>query len=319
MRRRVSAVLCAALLSAAGLPASSSESADPTGVGEAALGLTRGSRWIQLFAVRLGFDAYHPQGMVKVGDAFFVTSVEILERTRPYAERRGGFDRDQGRGQGWLFKINGKGELLAKVRLGEGAIYHAGGLDFDGRHLWVPVAEYRPGGASIIYRVEPQSLDAVEVLRIGDHIGAVARDPAGRRLVGVNWGGRRFYAWPVDRAGRVDRAAAEPTPNPSHYVDYQDCHGAGAHRMLCTGVAYYRAAPDRAPLALGGAELLDLRTFRPIWQAPVPAWTASGASITTNAAVFEAVGGGLRGYFIPEDGQSTLYTYETSVTQASAP
>ena len=55
---------------------------------------------------------------------------------------------DQGRGQGWLFRMSPQGELLGQAKLGEGPIYHAGGLDFDGRHLWVPVAEYRPGGAS---------------------------------------------------------------------------------------------------------------------------------------------------------------------------
>ena len=32
-------------------------------------------------------------------------------------------------------------------------MYHPGGIDYDGRHIWVPVAEYRPNSRSIIYRV----------------------------------------------------------------------------------------------------------------------------------------------------------------------
>lgn len=300
----LSALVAAALLATAA-PAAPSPAAR---VGEAVQTLTRDSRWTQVSAMPLTFDAYHPQGMVKIGDAFFVSSVEILESTRFYPERRDGFDRDQGKGQGWLFKLNAQGELLAKLKLGEGAMYHAGGLDFDGRYLWVPTAEYRPGGPSILYRVDPATMTAVEALRVDDHIGALARD--GATLVGLNWGGRGFYAWSVDRSGKVRRAAAKPTPNRAHYVDYQDCHGAGAGRMLCTGVAGYRPSIDRPPVALGGMELIDLKTFRPLWQVPAQAWSPRGAVMTSNAAFFEATATGLRGYFMPEDGRSALYTYE---------
>src|SRR5688500_1532570 len=165
--------------------------------------LDRRTTWKLASAVRIGFDSHHAQGMVRVGEDFFVTSVEILERTRPYPEPRGGFDRDQGRGQGWLFRMNARGELLGRAKLGEGATYHPGGLDFDGRHLWVPVAEYRPGRPSIVYRVDPATLTPVEALRFGDHIGAVTRDLRAGTLVGLSWGGRKIYRWRLDAGGRV--------------------------------------------------------------------------------------------------------------------
>ena len=267
--------------------------------------LSRTTAWKLVSSIRIGFDAYHAQGMVRVGEDFFVSSVEILERTRPYPEPRGGFDRDQGRGQGWLFQMSAQGDLLDRTKLGEAAIYHAGGLDYDGRWLWIPVAEYRPGGPSIVYRVDPAAAAPVEAFRFGDHIGAVTRDLRAGTLVGLNWGGRQAYRWRVDAAGRVREARAAPRANPAHYVAYQDCHYAGAGRMLCAGLADYRPG-----VAIGGLDLIDLADLRPLWQAPVPAWTPAGRPMTSNPAWFEATPEGLRGYFLPEDGQGTLYVYE---------
>jgi hypothetical protein len=289
---------------AGGSPASAREAAARR-VGDAVMRLSRATAWKQISAVRIDFDAFHPQGMVRVGDDFFVTAVEILARTRPYPEPRDGFDRDQGRGQGWLFRMSARGELRGRTKLGEGPIYHPGGLDYDGRWLWVPVAEYRPGGRSIVYRVDPTAPEAAEAFRFADHIGALTRNLQGGTLVGLNWGGRQVYRWRVDAAGRVRDARSAPRANPAHYVDYQDCHYAGAGRMLCAGLADYRPG-----VAIGGLDLVDLADLRPVWQAPVLAWTPGGRPMTSNPAWFEATPEGLRGYFLPEDGQGTLYVYE---------
>ena len=35
-------------------------------------------------------------------------------------------------------------------------MYHPGGIDYDGRHIWVSVAEYRPNSRSIVYRIDPE-------------------------------------------------------------------------------------------------------------------------------------------------------------------
>jgi hypothetical protein len=293
------------LVALAGASPAQSQEAAAKRVGGAAMRLDRATTWKLASSVRIGFDSHHAQGMVRVGEDFFVTSVEVLERTRPYPEPRGGFDRDQGRGQGWLFRMSPQGELKGQAKLGEGAIYHPGGLDFDGRHLWIPVAEYRPGGPSIVYRVDPATLAAVEVLRFGDHIGAVTRDLRAGTLVGLSWGGRQLYRWRIDAGGRVRDARSQPRPNPAHYVAYQDCHYAGAGRMLCTGLADYRPG-----VAIGGLDLIDLADVRPLWQAPVLAWTPAGRPMTSNPAWFEATPDGLRGYFLPEDGRGALYAYD---------
>ena len=103
-------------------------------------------------------------------------SSSIKIPTKRYLELREGYDRDIGQGVGHLFKVDAKGNLVADVTLGEGSMYHPGGIDYDGRHIWVPVAEYRPNSRSIIYRVDPKTMAATEVLRFGDHIGGIVHN-----------------------------------------------------------------------------------------------------------------------------------------------
>jgi hypothetical protein len=263
--------------------------------------LTRDSRWTLVSSVPVAFRTWHPQGMVKIGDEFFVSSVEVRNRAA-------------GEGIGHLFKMTSSGRLLADVTLGEAAIYHPGGIDYDGTSIWVPVAEYRPDSRTIVYRVDPRTMKATEWFRFADHIGAIVHDSDGHALYGVSWGSRRFYRWPLGRDGRVTNLTTAPdrlrTLNVAHYIDYQDCKYAGGSRMLCTGLAEIRPAPDGPPFRLGGLELVDLRDGRPLFQLPVPLWTAAGLDMTHNPSWFEPAAEGLRAYFMPEDDTSTLYVYD---------
>jgi hypothetical protein len=257
--------------------------------------ITRTTVWTPAAPIAIGFPTFHPQGMVKIGDAFFVSSV------------------DKAKGAGHLFKIDGSGRLAADLPLGEGAIYHPGGIDFDGSSIWVPVAEYRPDSHAIVYRVDPAAMKATEVFRFADHLGALVFDRDDRTLHGVSWGSRRFYRWTVDGSGRVADAGTPEklaTINPSHYVDYQDCKYAGDHLMLCGGVTAMRESAASAPFRLGGLELIDLRDGRPVHQVPVLLWTAGGQSMTENPVWIETTAAGLRAYFMPEDDRSTIYVYD---------
>ena len=261
-------------------------------VAERVMQLTRNSPWTLVASVPIAFRTFHPQGMVKIGETLFVSSVEVI-------------DRDAGKGVGHLFKIDMAGNLLADLRLGEGAIYHPGGIDYDGHDIWVPVAEYRPDSRSIVYRVDPATMKATEVFRVADHIGAIVHDTDDHTLHGVSWGSRRFYRWTLRGIGKG------PTLNPSHYLDYQDCKYAGRRRMLCTGVTEIRQTPESAPFRLGGIDLVDLDEGRPLHQVPVLLWTAGGLDMTHNPVWIEpSATGGLRAYFMPEDDRSTLYIYD---------
>jgi hypothetical protein len=285
-----------------------------TEIGPRVQKLTRSSPWKLVGSMPVGFLTHHPQGMVKLGSAFFVSSVEIRTPTKRYPQPVDGYDRDTGEGVGHLFKIDSKGNLIADLVLGEGSMYHPGGIDYDGRQIWVSVAEYRPNSRSIVYRVDPETMTATEVFRFPDHIGGILHNTDDRTLHGVSWGSRRFYRWTLDDGGRVVDADQPPeklrTLNPSHYLDYQDCKYVGRAQMLCTGVTEFRLTPEAAPFRLGGIDLVELREGRPVHQVPVPLWTPAGMDMTHNPVWIELTPSGLRGYFMPEDDKSVIYTYE---------
>lgn len=278
--------------------------------------LTRDARWVPVASVPIRFRTFHPQGMVKIGDVFFVSSVEVRVPTTRFPKPLNGYDRDAGQGVGHLFRIDRDGNLLGSVTLAEGDAYHPGGIDYDGRHIWVPVSEYRPDSRSIIYKIDPDTLKPVEVFRYPDSIGAVVHNTDDRTLHGVSWGSRRFYRWTMDASGRVTNAgtprAALQTLNPSHYVDYQDCKYVGRRQMLCTGLAELRQSANAPAFRLGGLDLVSLADGRPIHQVPVPLWTSKGTDMTHNPVWIEPSDAGLRGYFMPEDDQSTVYVYDVA-------
>jgi Family of unknown function (DUF6454) len=290
--------------------------ADDT-VAEKFLRVTKGSAWQPVATVPIGFPTHHPQGMVKIGDRFYMSSVEIIERTQRFPEPRDGLDRTPGTGAGHLFEFDANGKLLRQAKLGEGDIYHPGGIDYDGTHIWVPVAEYRPNSRSIVYRVDPATLQATEVFRYGDHIGGIVHDKEAKALHGVSWGSRRFYRWGLDDGLRVTNAGDPPeklrTMNTAHYIDYQDCHALGRSRMLCSGLNKYRVTAESPEFALGGIELVDLKTGRPLHQVPVALWSDKGLVMTQNPFFVESRGPGLRFYFVPEDDQSRLFVYDVAV------
>jgi hypothetical protein len=191
-------------------PLARAQSVSGSAVADRVMKLSRDSAWALRSTIAVKFVTHHPQGMVKIGDTFYVTSVEIKVPTTRFPKPVDGYDRDTGQGIGHLFKIDKTGKLLADLALGEGTMYHPGGIDYDGTSIWVPVAEYRPDSRSIIYRVDPTRMQAAEVFRFADHIGAVVHNTDDRTLHGVSWGSRRFYRWTLDKDGKVTNAETPP-------------------------------------------------------------------------------------------------------------
>ena len=206
-----------------------------------------------------------------------------------------------------------KGNLLEDVILGEGSIYHPGGIDFDGKTIFVPVAEYRPNSASIIYKVDPETMKPQEVFRYKDHLGGIIHDTEKKTLNAVSWGSRRFYAFTLNDAGQVTNTDVDRRQlaalNPSHYIDYQDCKYLDHSEMLCGGLTNYQIKKDGPKFALGGLEIVNLTTSEPVFQIPVQVWT-TGLPMTQNPFWIEPTDNGLRAYFAPEDDKSTIYIYE---------
>ena len=278
--------------------------------------LTRSTQWQLVAVVPVGFRTYHPQGMAKVKDRFFVSSVEVIVRPEVYEQPIDGYDRSPGEGVGHLFEVGPDGTLLRQITLGEGTIYHPGGIDYDGEYVWVPVAEYRPDSHSIIYRVNPKTLEATEVFRFPDHIGGIVHNTDAGTLHGVSWGSRRLYRWTLNDSLEVTDADRPPeelyTLNKEHYIDYQDCQYVGGNMALCSGVVIY-STPEDPDLHFGGIDLVDLRTDTPAWQIPVTLWTESGLAMTLNPFFVEKSSGVLRFYFMPEDDNSRLFVYDAVV------
>lgn len=265
--------------------------------------LTANTRWGDVKEVPLQFKTHHPQGMIVLGDRIYLSSVQTINKAK-------------GEGTGHLFEFNHEGRLLGQVTLGEGAMYHPGGIDFDGERLWVSVAEYRPNSKSVVYTIDPKSLKAERIFEFEDHLGAVVFDRKNERLVGVSWGSRRFYSWQMRNEDErwVPVVPNSPTTwlNGSHYIDYQDGQSiAGTSLGLFSGVKGLSRQTNRAgSYSLGGIELLDLSTGRVLHQIPIPLWSRTGRVMTQNPFYVENKEGKLRMYFIPDDDTSALYIYE---------
>jgi Family of unknown function (DUF6454) len=219
-----------------------------------------------------------------------------------------GYDRDTGQGVGHLFKMTMTGALISDLTLGEGSMYHPGGIDYDGRHIWVSVAEYRPNSRSIVYRLDPDTLQVTEEFRVDDHVGGVVRDRQTGDLHGVSWGSRTLYTWTAD--GR-ERSRED---NTNHMLDIQDCDYAGDRTQLCSGITGLPTATGGS-YEFGALELRDLRDGAILHQVPFPQFSKAGHVVTRNPVALEVDGSTLRLFAAPDDGEepggTELLVYET--------
>lgn len=251
------------------------------------------------------FPTFHPQGLTAVSDRLFLSSVEVIDRT---AEQ----------GKGHLFEMNRDGELLRAIQLGENALYHPGGIDYDGTNIWVPVAAYRPNSAAIVYTVDPETMESREMFRFNDHLGAVSHFPDKGLLIAVNWGSRRFYRWKTEKRDGVwtvpDPAHPEMRDNGNFYIDYQDMQRIpGTVYLLCAGLQSYGKPDSKLPsLLLGGIDMVQVEELRACHQIPMPLRKTPLSAWTQNPFFVESYEQGLRFLFIPEDNKSTLYVFEVN-------
>lgn len=78
---------------------------------------------------------------------------------------------------------------------------HPGGMQSDGTRVWIPLAESRRNGRSIIRAFPLKDLVAGRPLEpesqfpVNDHIGAVAVAAGHQWLLGANWDTEKVYVW----------------------------------------------------------------------------------------------------------------------------
>jgi hypothetical protein len=274
--------------------------------------------WQLTSKVKLSFPTYHTEGIAFSADHIFLSAVQILEPTVKYPTPQGGYDRTPGKGVVHLFVMDKAGHLQKDITLGEGDMYHPGGIDFDGRNVWVPVAQYRPDSSAIVYRVDASTLAVHKQFEVPDHFGGIVMDKRTGHLVGNTWGSRRFAEW--DMRGKQ----LKTWDNSNFVLDYQDCQYVPDSRMLCAGVTNLPQTPSAGGAAatyeLGGVAMIDLRSHQVTREIPFQKWSTAGHVATRNPFKMTAEGDRLTMRVAPDNGEegngTEILTYEATATPA---
>ncbi|MBB5157247.1 DUF6454 family protein [Saccharopolyspora phatthalungensis] len=272
-------------------------------------------KWQLTGKLKLNFPTYHTEGIAFAGDRVFLSAVQVTEPTTKYPSPQGRYDRTPGKGIGHVFVMDRQGNLQKDVVLGEGDMYHPAGMDFDGKNIWVPVAEYRPNSSAIIYSIDATTLEVHKQFEVADHIGGIIRDAQTGHLIGNNWGSRRFYEW--DLAGHQIAA----WDNPSFFGDYQDCQHLSDRKMICGGTTNLPQTPaaggTKATYELGGIGLTDLRSHDIVHEVPFQQWSTAGHVATRNPFKIAANGNTLTLWVAPDNGDegngTEILTYQATV------
>ncbi|KAK6208551.1 hypothetical protein QIS74_12069 [Colletotrichum tabaci] len=316
-----------------------------------------GSRLRFVKKIELEGDVWEPEGIVRLTgpggndnddddeeeERFWVSAGEYTVPTEKFPDGRwvDGTDRSAGAGFAHFVVFDGRGRRLADwVVSKEGdAEYHNGGLDYDGRHIWATLSQYRPNSTATVVRVDPVDLRVERVFRVGDHQGGVVHDVETGTLTTLSWGGRVARRWDLKRGdggvggGReeeqvrlvlgdgVDSGTGFDVPeevvvNPSHWIDYQDCKSlgrvGGRSLALCSGIATLGAG-----IEVGGLAVVDVDAgMAPVWEVPFMERTTAaegsggGVLMTKNPMDVALVGGRVRLYFAPEEGRGAVFVYE---------
>jgi hypothetical protein len=291
-----------------------------TALADAFNGVDRNTTWQQTSKLKLNFPTYHTEGIAYSKDHIFLSAVQIIEPTTKFPTPRNGFDRTPGQGVGHLFVMDKGGNLQKDIILGEGDMYHPGGIDFDGTNVWVPVAQYRPNSSSIIYRVDASTLDVHKQFEVKDHFGGIVMDKQSGHLVGNTWGSRRFAEW------SLQGKQLATWNNPNFFIDYQDCQYVASSRMLCAGITNLPQTPaaggTAATYELGGMAMIDLKSRSVIRDIPFQQWSTAGHVATRNPFKMTADGGHLTMKVAPDNGDegngTEILTYEATATPTPA-
>ena len=274
-----------------------------------ALMSTDPNEWQLVESIDLKFDTYHPQGMLKVDDTFYITTVKVERRPRYTRQGKQVSVMDEGAGKGYLMQFDAGGNLLKCIELCEGAIFHPGGMDFDGRYIWVPITKYYPYSRSLIVRVDVRSHQVEKVCYVDDSIGAIIHDPDNNILVGANWDADEFLTWQLDSALEVKdaelTAAERRHANTAKHLAIQDSKYIGGGKMVGFGL---KNGPKGR---VGGFDVIDTRTFEKLRSADIELRTPRKSIVSGNPSTIEIVGDKMRLYFAPEDNKTTLYIYQT--------
>jgi len=255
---------------------------------------------------------YHTEGMVKIGDNFFISSTEtgIAPISNPTGQRT------PGTGLAHLTKYNSAGKKEWDVTWGAGIsdpVYHPGGIDYDGKYIWIPIAEYRPDSFSKIYRFDPNTRKSVNVFNVTEHIGALVHNVKENTLIGLTWNSDKFDTWKLGKNFQPIESHSQRNPEiaTGTFTAYQDCQYIGPTWMLCVGPGPgSSASTDSLTFAKSGIGLFNIKfgKISLVHWLQLPTWVNSRLAndilykelpLTDNAFTVEVKGNNLQFYFAP--------------------
>jgi len=224
--------------------------------------------WRPRPAITLQADVHHVQGIDIEGNTLWVSSVH-KEARKGYLSR---------------FELP-SGKLTAQVEVQDGKRIHPGGIMRDGDSIWVPVAEYHPGGPSSIQRRDKRTLALVSQFDVPDHIGCIAVTRDG--LIGGSWSSRVIYEWTREGMQRSRRE----NPIATHWQD-----------LKMDGDLLVGAGPQsKTEGSIDWVRISDLKVVRSL-----------RTGKTDRGVLFTNEGIALRDgllYLLPEDAPSRLFTW----------
>lgn len=136
----------------------------------------------------------HTQGLEIIAGYYYVTA--RLDDPKP---RRALLLRTSKTAEHWdIWDITPNG---VNPGVGELVLDHPGGMQFDGRLLWVPIATSQRGGRSLLCGFDIKKLRANRPVTpqiqyaVADHIGALAVSRKRNLIVGASWDTETVYVW----------------------------------------------------------------------------------------------------------------------------
>ena len=252
------------------------------------------SEWKRVGDMELDFPTDHPQGLIHVGDRWFLSTVRIPEGEPGKPDL-------SVPGDGYLIEVvrsGGVGIEKRRLRLSEGMAYHPGGIADDGANLYVPVSEYRPDSSCHIYKVDLETFQTVgDPVEFPDHVGALSIDQERKRIYGMSWASRRIYVWDYDWN------LVYANKNPIENVAYQDIDFMGGSTLACGGVMTFDL--NGMEVNIGGIDLIDTNTWLPFHRIMISTKTQTGRLLTYNAFSHRLDFPDLHLLFVPDDDEDS--------------
>ena len=202
---------------------------------------------------------------------------------------------------------------------------HPGGMQCDGKRLWIPLAESQRNGRSVIRAFALKEIASGRALkpdfefRVDDHIGAVAVFAERQLLLGANWDTEKVYVW--DFKGHLQRTltASELTARGLGTVaGAEGRSGVGVQDWKFKGDRLFASGLFRAPGAAAVSPVSRLIWFTNFlerdWQRQsviLPLQHGSELAREAMAILDGAV------YFIPEDLGASNRRFRVSLTDLS--